>query len=60
MLENLHWATLEQHAQTKLVTLYKIVNNILHIPTHNKPCHHIRYEAIIPITFMYLQLEYKI
>ena len=36
MLENLNWATLEQHhAQAKLVTLYKIVNNILHIPTHN-------------------------
>ena len=36
MLESLHWATLAQCCtQAKLITLYKIVNDILHIPTHN-------------------------
>ena len=36
MLEDLHWTTLEQRrAKAKLITLYKIVNNILHISTSN-------------------------
>ena len=38
MLESLHWTTLAQcHTQTKLyiITPCKIINDILHIPTHN-------------------------
>ena len=36
MLTNLHWDTLKQRrTQTKLITLYNIVNNILNIPADN-------------------------
>jgi len=36
MLQDLHWATLKQRrTQAKLITLYKIVHNILYVPTNN-------------------------